>query len=114
AVSFYGANIFPEMISVALEGASIAPHVTGKFVMEVGTEADENKRLRIAVELAPGTSEPANFAHDLARAVLAELRAKNSEFSNYVPAEWQLPLVTLWPAGHAEYFPAGVKHRYSR
>jgi phenylacetate-CoA ligase len=38
----------------------------------------------------------------------------NSEFAHYVPAERRRPRVTLWPAGHAEYFPVGVKHRYSR
>jgi phenylacetate-CoA ligase len=31
-----------------------------------------------------------------------------------VPAGYQLPKVTLRPAGDPGYFPAGVKHRYTR
>jgi len=31
-----------------------------------------------------------------------------------VPADCQLPAVTLRPAGDPEYFPVGVKHRYTR
>jgi len=31
-----------------------------------------------------------------------------------VPANSQLPKVTLRSAGDPEYFPAGVKHRYTR
>ncbi|MGB8898640.1 MAG: hypothetical protein WCC90_05040 [Methylocella sp.] len=34
---------------------------------------------------------------------------------NYdVPAQHQMPQVTLAPAGDSEYFPVGVKHRYTR
>jgi phenylacetate-CoA ligase len=38
----------------------------------------------------------------------------NSEFAHYVPAERQLPEVTLHDFADTEYFPTGVKHRYSR
>jgi phenylacetate-CoA ligase len=38
----------------------------------------------------------------------------NSEFANYVPAQHQMPQVTLALAGDPEYFPVGVKHRYTR
>jgi phenylacetate-CoA ligase len=31
-----------------------------------------------------------------------------------VPSEQQRPLVTLHVQGDPEYFPVGVKHRYSR
>jgi phenylacetate-CoA ligase len=42
------------------------------------------------------------------------LRRLNSEFAHYVPAGDQQPQVTLLPAGDPEYFPRGVKHRYTR
>jgi phenylacetate-CoA ligase len=38
----------------------------------------------------------------------------NSEFGNYVPVARQAPLVTLRPYGDPEYFPVGVKHRYTK
>ena len=45
---------------------------------------------------------------------LAALLRLNSEFANYVPAEYRVAHVTLRPAGDPEYFPIGVKHRYTR
>jgi phenylacetate-CoA ligase len=38
----------------------------------------------------------------------------NSEFANYAPAEYRMPRVTLHSAGDPVWFPAGVKHRYTR
>ena len=50
----------------------------------------------------------------LAESIRAQLQRLNSEFAHYVPAGHQLPKVTLRPAGDPGYFPAGVKHRYTR
>jgi phenylacetate-CoA ligase len=50
----------------------------------------------------------------LASSILEQLLRLNSEFANYVPAQYQLPEVTLKPSGDPEYFPVGVKHRYTR
>jgi phenylacetate-CoA ligase len=46
--------------------------------------------------------------------VREQLVRLNSEFAHYVPAERQLPDVVLRPPGDPEYFPVGVKHRYTR
>jgi phenylacetate-CoA ligase len=54
AVSFFGANVYPENIAAGLEQPQIHDWVTGKFVLEVTEDADRNRRLSIAVELAPG------------------------------------------------------------
>jgi phenylacetate-CoA ligase len=50
----------------------------------------------------------------IANAIRQELLRLNSEFANFVPAQHQMPQVTLAPAGDPEYFPVGVKHRYTR
>jgi phenylacetate-CoA ligase len=50
----------------------------------------------------------------LAESIRAQLQRLNSEFAHYVPDGYQLPEVTLRPAGDPEYFPVGVKHRYTR
>jgi phenylacetate-CoA ligase len=116
AISYYGANVFPEMVAVALEQPQTREWVTGKFVMEVKEDDARNPALSVAVELAParGREPEEGFGDVVADAILAALMRLNSEFANYVPAERRRPRVTLWPAGHAEYFPVGVKHRYSR
>jgi len=114
-VSFFGANVFPETISLGLEQPEVRARVTGKFVMQVKEGlGDEKPRLTIAVELAKDAKADDAFGDAAAAAILAQLRRLNSEFTNYVPAEFQKPLVTLYPTGHPDYFPVGVKHRYSR
>ncbi|HVK21154.1 MAG TPA: phenylacetate--CoA ligase family protein [Actinokineospora sp.] len=110
-VSFFGANIYPENVTVGLEQSGISDWVTGKFVLETVSDADENTQLQVTVELAPGkTGNP----DTLAAAIRDQLLRLNSEFAHYVPAERQLPQVILRPAGDPDHFPVGVKHRYTR
>jgi phenylacetate-CoA ligase len=54
------------------------------------------------------------MARTIANAIRQELLRLNSEFANYVPAQHQMPQVTLAPAGDPKHFPGGVKHRYTR
>jgi phenylacetate-CoA ligase len=116
AVSFYGANVFPDTVAIALEQPATRADVTGKFVLEVREDAARETRLQIAVERAgtTGTRSDAELAAAVEDAVLAVLLRLNSEFAHYVPAQKRRPVVTIWPQGHPEYFPAGVKHRYAR
>jgi phenylacetate-CoA ligase len=46
--------------------------------------------------------------------IRSQLLRLNSEFANYVPAAYQAPRITLRSSGDPEYFPAGVKHRYTK
>jgi phenylacetate-CoA ligase len=114
AVSFFGANVYPENVSAGLEQPSVSPWVTGKFVLEVVEDADRNRRLAVAVELAPGEAAAPARTEAAADSILTQLRRLNSEFAHYVPPEYQAPRITLLPAGDPDYFPAGVKHRYTR
>jgi phenylacetate-CoA ligase len=113
-VSYYGANIYPENIAVGLEQQPIASFITGKFVMESREDADRDRYLAIAVELAPGVIGSEEIRTGIAQSIAAQLRRLNSEFAHYTPPERQLPRVTLHGSGDPEYFPPGVKHRYSR
>ncbi|AXB44643.1 phenylacetate--CoA ligase family protein [Amycolatopsis albispora] len=110
-VSFFGANVYPENVTVGLEQPGISEWVTGKFVLEAVEDERLDRRLRVTVELAPGRDgDPAVVAESI-RAQLVRL---NSEFAHYVPEDRQLPEVDLRPSGDPEYFPVGVKHRYTR
>jgi phenylacetate-CoA ligase len=115
-VSYYGANIFPDTVIIGLEQPDVRALVTGKFVLEVREDKDRDRELWIAVELSPQGAEapPGPLGDALAASILAVLLRLNSEFAHYVPAARQRPRITLWPTGHPEYFPVGVKHRYSR
>jgi len=116
AVSYYGANVFPDTVIIGLEQPAIRELVTGKFVLEVRESDDRDRELWIAVELSAHGAEvpPGPVGDAVAESILATLLRLNSEFANYVPAARQRPRITLWPIGHPEYFPVGVKHRYSR
>ena len=113
-VSYFGANIYPENITVGLEQADISAWVTGKFVLEVQEDADSNRMLAVAIELAPGEAASEARQRAAAESIATHLLRLNSEFANYVPAEYRSVQVTLKPTGDPAYFPVGVKHRYTR
>lgn len=113
-VSYFGANVYPENVTVGLEQAPVCDWVTGKFVMQVVETADQNQRLAIAVELAPGVASSEEKHRAIAAAIHQHLCRLNSEFANYVPNEYQIPHISLHPTSDPDYFPVGVKHRYTR
>lgn len=113
-VSFFGANVYPENVTVGLEQSEISDWVTGKFVMQVQTDSDQNSHLVIYVELAPGETASLARENAIAQSILQQLCRLNSEFANYVPASYQTPQIHLLANGDPTYFPVGVKHRYTR
>lgn len=113
-VSFYGANIYPENVIVGLEQPDIANWVTGKFVMEVRIDNNGGEYLHIVIELLPSIATGTDKEAVIAASIKAQLIRLNSEFANYVPATKQLPHIELLHFGDPEYFPAGIKHRYTR
>jgi phenylacetate-CoA ligase len=113
-VSYFGANIYPENVTVALERPPICDWVTGKFVLQVQQDQDLNQGLAIAVELAAGVELDQEQRQLIGTEICTQLRRLNSEFANYVPAAKQMPQISLHPIGDPDYFPRGIKHRYTR
>jgi phenylacetate-CoA ligase len=113
-VSYFGANIYPENVTVGLEQPTIREWVTGKFVLQVREDSDKNRFLSVVVELAPGVDGSEDKQAAIAVSIQTQLLRLNSEFANYVPPEYQTPQITLASMGDPEYFPIGVKHRYTR
>jgi phenylacetate-CoA ligase len=114
AVSYYGANVYPENVALGLEQPEFSDDVTGKFVLEVIEDAALNARLKLSVELAATATATPELAQRLQASIVRHLVAVNSEFANYVPAAAREPEVHLLPLGESDYFPRGVKHRYTR
>jgi phenylacetate-CoA ligase len=114
AISYFGANLYPENVTVGLEQLPICEWVTGKFVMQIRETGDRNAELLIVVELAPEEVETQERVEAIATSTLYHLRRLNSEFANYVPEANQTPQIELRLTGDPEYFPVGVKHRYTR
>jgi phenylacetate-CoA ligase len=113
-VSYYGANIYPENVTVGLEQPEIQAWATGKFVLETQETENGDKYLHIVVELLPGIEPGQRMASVMAESIRRQLLRLNSEFANYTPAERQLPRITLRSFSDPDYFPPGVKHRYTR
>jgi phenylacetate-CoA ligase len=113
-VSFFGANVYPENVTVGLEQPAVSDWVTGKFVLGVTEDADHDRHLTVVVELAPGVQPDARREQALAASIRTELRRLNSEFAHYVPDDYQTPRLDLRTTGDPQYFPPGVKHRYTR
>ena len=113
-VSYFGANIYPENVTVGLEQTEIQAWATGKFVLETQETGNGDKYLHVVVELLPGVEADSRMANVMAESIRSQLLRLNSEFANYTPVERQLPRVTLRPFSDSDYFPAGVKHRYTR
>ena len=82
--------------------------------MQVQEDTDRNRFLSVVVELAPLVEASEERRIAIASSILSQLQRLNTEFANYVPTEYQMPVVSLAPIGDPEYFPAGVKHRYTR
>jgi phenylacetate-CoA ligase len=114
AVSFFGANVYPENVSVGLDQPGVRDWVTGKFVLQSREGLEGAPHLAIAVELAAGVRPDAAKAERIVESILTQLLRLNSEFANYTPAEYRRPRVTLHETGEREWFPVGVKHRYTR
>ena len=113
-VSYFGANVYPENVSVGLEQPDVRDWVTGKFVLQAMEGLSEAPHLAIAVELAPTATGDEGKREAIARSIQTHLERLNSEFKNHAPAEYRTPRVTLYPAGDPAWFPPGVKHRYTR
>jgi phenylacetate-CoA ligase len=114
ALSFYGANVYPENVAVGIEQPALLAAVSGKFVMQVVLDADQNPSLEVTVELLPGQAPSAQLADDLAASIQRELERLNSEFKSYAPESRRRPTLRLMPHADPGYFPLGVKHRYTR
>jgi phenylacetate-CoA ligase len=114
AISYFGANLYPENIAVGLEQPTIQNWVTGKFVIQIIEDEDSDGFLSVVVELAAGVEPERDKAQSISQSILEQLRRLNSEFANYVPTEYQQPRITLKPMGDPDFFPVGVKHSYTR
>ena len=88
--------------------------LTGKFVLEVKSDEQQNVHLSLTAELLRGARPGPGASADISASVRRHLQRLNGEFASYVPDARQSPQVELRPFGDPEYFPVGVKHRYTR
>ena len=115
-VSYFGANIYPG----ERDGRRWSSRRSRLGDRQVRPAGARGRRPRAATSPSWSSSRPATRRRPRGpeRASPArswrQLLRLNSEFANYVPAGTSAPHVELRPAGDPDYFPRGVKHRYTR
>ncbi|KAJ3120876.1 hypothetical protein HK098_004192 [Nowakowskiella sp. JEL0407] len=112
-VSLYGSNVYVENIMAGLEQNSVCDWVTGKFVVSVVEDDSSDARLQVRVELAIGVQPDQEKIQLLTSVVEEHILRLNSEYANYVPKEKQSPIILLHLFGDPQYFPIGIKHKYT-
>ena len=99
-------------------GGRLPDLLTGKFVLYLEEDSDHNPRLALRVEASKAAGDVSGAAGEAlaaraARAVMRALLRASSEYANYVPADRQLPVVRVHAQGDPQWFPVGVKHKYT-
>lgn len=113
-VSYYGANIFPEHIMLGLERPEFNGLISSKFVMEVKFDDKAHEYIHIVIECLPDVTLNDSQKKAISQSILFQLRRLNSEFAHYVPEQRQKPVLDFKPFADPEFFPKGIKHRYTR
>lgn len=114
ALKFYGAIVYPENVKAALEKSAWAHYFTGKFKMEKYYDAKQSQRLRLHLELSPGTVADAVDIKLLQKVIVDTLCEMNSEYrSSYRDTgKKAIPAIKLIRYGHFELNNSNNKHRY--
>ncbi len=113
-ISLYGLLIYPEHVKFGLERQAFQGAITGKFVMAVEFDDDQNPYFYLAVELAPGVQPDVCLRDEIQLAVIEGLRTINSEYYNLesIVRERAFPHVELIEYNVSAYFRTGTKQKW--
>lgn len=100
AVMFYALNIYPEHLKQGVEDDVLAKHLTGSFaVYTKNVFRNQNQRLCIWLELAPGARPGENFKNLCRDVIVSHLNKSNAEFRKLVRSIGKdaLPHISFFP-----------------
>lgn len=115
AVSWFGANIYPEHIREAHLHPKITKHFTGKFTLEIKYNKRHYPVLRVHTELKKNTRPRAGLNRMIRQQIVKKLLEKNSEYRNNYSAmpEKNTPKIVLWPNQSPPFFKGGGKQKWA-
>ena len=116
-ISFYGLKIYPENIKAGLENDDITKLVSGRFIMEQKSRADQSQYWEINIELKEGARPTNKIRKTVADSVIRELKAKNLEYNRLHSAlgKRSLPRIRLFEKGDKRYVDTrSAKHRWTK
>jgi len=114
SVSLYSFQIYSETVRKALQHVSLHKSVTGKFVMMVKYNEQQNQYLEINVELMPGVKESKKLEDMIVKLVVEFLLRENSEYAETFKTRSNriIPKIVFWPHGDPEHFRPGIKQKW--
>jgi phenylacetate-CoA ligase len=110
-VAFYGANVTPADVQEAVFAIPELQAAVASFALVVGEDAEANKTLAIAFELAPGREAPPVDVAPIVHRRLIEANQDYREASRFIPAGRE-PAVEFHAAGTGPF--AGYDVRLKR
>jgi phenylacetate-CoA ligase len=108
-VKIFGANVYSEHVQHALSHEMLQPMLTGRYVLEMDYDKDNNPEMVCRIELNPQIEESPELIKEVQRIFVSEVRKLNSEY-NYVlenVGDKVKPRIILHSHGHEKYFPKG-------
>lgn len=105
-VVLYGANVYPENIKSALESKEIRNLVTGRFVMTIEHNEDQDQYLLVRVELADQINTSDSILKKIRNNITKTLLTVNDEYrSSYrAKGDSMQPTVILYSKGDNDHF----------
>jgi phenylacetate-CoA ligase len=113
-VKLYGANIYPETIRLALQDMDLEAEMTGKFLMVVKNDDQQNQFLEINLELKPNATDNNLLNYSAGEIITKILMRENSEY-RYLHGQLQervIPRIICWPYESEPYFKPGGKQKW--
>ncbi len=114
-VSFYGLLIYPEHIKYGLESDKyLKKFLTGKFVVSVEFDKDQDPYLMLRVELLENVNPSEILKEKVKRSVVKGLTKVNSEYTRLheVLKDRALPVIELIKNSDNLYFRQGTKQKW--
>ena len=114
-VKIYGANIYSEHVQYALNHSSLQPLITGRYLMEMDYNEEQNPELVCRIELNPEIQESADLTKLIEQIFVQEITKINSEYQDVLSRMGNKvhPKIILHQNGHEEYFPKGKLKKFS-
>ena len=116
SISFCGANIYPETIKRVLFEDNFNSYFTGKFVLEVKYDKNQNPFLCVNIENKNGVSKVSDILKKkLTKSITARLLRENSEYHSVYydqRKEKAIPRLRFWSYGTSPYFVLSGKQKW--
>ncbi|OIO20469.1 MAG: hypothetical protein AUJ23_00275 [Candidatus Magasanikbacteria bacterium CG1_02_32_51] len=114
SVTFYGVNIYPQIIREVLLDDHLQKYITSKFTLQTKFTEKQDQYLEIVLELKSQMELPVHLHEVVKGEILSALVEKSSEFRELFKllGERACLSIKFLPFEHPEYFKPGIKQKW--